>query len=109
MTELSDRTYHLDKISTALWKARQGFQSKDGLEGDRETFLALVKAAAHELNNLAMVCTGHDYLDSYEETMSDDAALCFKLAIEGRDDERDNQPVPRRAPVGVAYDTARGA
>jgi hypothetical protein len=104
MSELSDRTYHLDKISTALWQARNGFTEKGGLEGDRETFLALVKATTRELNNIAMVCTGKDYLDSLEESASDDAALCFKLAIEDRDGDR---PVPRRAPSGIAYDHSR--
>lgn len=106
MTELSDRTYHLDKISTALWQARQGFLTKAGLEGDSETAIALIKAAAHELNNLVAVCTGHDYLDSYEEAMSDDAALCFQLAIEERDK---NRPISRPRIVGIAYDHSRGA
>jgi hypothetical protein len=88
MTELSERTHHLDAMSTALWKARCGFTEKGGLDGDKETYLALVTSVAQELHNLAMVCTGHDYLDSYAESMADDAALCFRLASEEAEERR---------------------
>lgn len=113
---MSKREYSLTGIERAVHRARSAYLCCGELEDERAVIKALVIDTIRAIRQLVDTATEDyddqnslSYLDGIENAVNDDVDRQFGDAIDKRDDERDNQPVPRRAPVGVAYDTARGA
>lgn len=117
MTFMSDRNTHLLAISSALLRAKQGFLDCAELEDEQKVIKALVIDTIRAIRQLVDTATEDyedaksiSYLDGVENAVNDDVDRQFGDAIDKRGDERANdRPASRRAPYGVAYDTARGA
>lgn len=116
MTFLSDREYSLTGIEQAVHRARRGYLNCAELEDEQAVIKALVIDTIRAIRQLVDAATEDyedrnslSYLDGIENAVNDDVDRQFGDAIDKRDDERNNQPVSRRAPYGLAYDHSRGA
>jgi hypothetical protein len=114
MTFMSDRKHILTGIDQATWRAEKGFLNCADLEDEKAVIKALVIDTIRAIRQLVDAATEDytdskslSYLDGIENAVNDDVDRQFGDAIDKRDDERDDRPVSRRAPYGVAVDRAR--
>lgn len=111
---MSKRKSSLSAINAAAYRAERGYLNCGELEDERAVIKALVIDTIRAIRQLVDTATEDyedqnslSYLDGVENAVNDDVDRQFGDAIDKRDDERDNQPVVRRAPYGVAVDRAR--
>lgn len=106
MSYIADRNAHLDRMQASIIDAKIRFFGANRTRANQLAIIeCLINSFASEIAGLVEEATGDaDYMSGHAERMIDDARLCFADA-----DERDQPPVARRAPCGVAYDASRGA
>lgn len=111
---MSKREYSLTGIEQAVHRARRAIINCAELEDERAVIKALVIDTIRGIRQLVDTATEDyedtkslSYLDGIENAVNDDVDRQFGDAIDKRDDERDDRPVSRRAPYGVAVDRAR--
>jgi hypothetical protein len=114
MTFMSEREHILTGIEQATWRAKCGFMNCAELEDEKAVIKALVIDTIRAIRQLVDTATEDytdakslSYLDGIENAVNDDVDRQFGDAIDKRDDERDDRPVSRKAPYGVAVDRAR--
>jgi hypothetical protein len=116
MSFMSNREYSLTGIEQAVHRARKGYLNCAELEDEQKVIKALVIDTIRAIRQLVDTATEDyedkdslSYLDGVENAVNDDVDRQFGDAIDKRDVDSADRLVSRKAPYGVAYDSARGA